>query len=275
MVITQEQLTGTFEQKKALVSQFNLMDDDFFSVVMMHKDACEYVIRALTGIQDLKVIDVKTQYSIRNIGGHSVILDCYAEDSERRVHNIEIQVKNNDNQPKRMRYYRSAIDYSILEKGCDYEDLPDVYMIFISSFDMFGLGKTKYCSKKVVDGTDYVINDGVHELYFNTAIDDGSDISELMRYFKHSDPKNEKFGALSQAVRYQKETEKGVGSMCTAVEEYCVEREKRGIQQGISQGISQTKNEIAKNLLKDGMPVEKIAKITELSLEEVKALVKE
>ena len=63
--------------------------------------------------------------------------------------------------------------------------------------------------------------------------------------------------------------------MCTAVEEYCVEREKRGIQQGISQGISQTKNEIAKNLLKDGMPVEKIAKITELSLEEVKALVKE
>ena len=55
--------------------------------------------------------------------------------------------------------------------------------------------------------------------------------------------------------------------MCTAVEEYCVEREKRG--------ISQTKNEIAKNLLKDGMPVEKIAKITELSLEEVKALVKE
>ena len=55
--------------------------------------------------------------------------------------------------------------------------------------------------------------------------------------------------------------------MCTPVEEYCVEREKRG--------ISQTKNEIAKNLLKDGMPVEKIAKITELSLEEVKALVKE
>ena len=57
MKITQEALTGTFEQKKELVSQFNLMDDDFFAVVMQDKDACEYVIRKLTGKEDLKIIE--------------------------------------------------------------------------------------------------------------------------------------------------------------------------------------------------------------------------
>lgn len=263
MVIDHESLIGTFEQQKKLVSQFNLMDDDFFSVVMTNKEACQFVIRTLTGIEDLTVIDVKTQYSIRNLGGHSVILDCYAEDSNHKIHNIEIQVKNNDNQPKRVRYYRTAIDFSIMEKGCSYEELPDVYMIFISAFDMFGLGRNHYEGEKRLKNSDYIIDDGVHELYFNTAVDDGTPLSELLQYFKKSDPNNNNFGALSEAVRYQKETAEGVGHMCQAVERYGDEREKQGVV------------EVAKSLLKDGMTPEKVAQITKLALEEVEKLIKD
>lgn len=39
MKIDHESLTGTFEQKKALVQQFNLMHDDFFAIVMQDKKA--------------------------------------------------------------------------------------------------------------------------------------------------------------------------------------------------------------------------------------------
>ena len=210
MKITQEALTGTFEQKKELVSQFNLMDDDFFAVVMQDKDACEYVIRKLTGKEDLKIIESKSQYSIRSTTQHSCVLDCFAEDSNHQLFNIEVQVKNNDNQPKRMRYYRSAIDFTSFEKGRKYEELPDVYMIMISSFDVFGLGKNSYKIQKSVEGTDFVVDDGVHEMYFNNAVNDGSDISELLQYFKNSDSGNANFGALSQAVKHSKETEEGV-----------------------------------------------------------------
>ena len=45
MVIRHEDLVGSFEQQKALVAQFNLMDDTFFSVVMEHNDAADICLR--------------------------------------------------------------------------------------------------------------------------------------------------------------------------------------------------------------------------------------
>lgn len=49
MKIRYEDLTGTFEQKKKLVGQFNLLQDIFFSAVMQDKAAAEYVLRLCTG----------------------------------------------------------------------------------------------------------------------------------------------------------------------------------------------------------------------------------
>ena len=39
MKIDHESLIGTFEQKRELVRGFNLMDDDFFAVVMQDEKA--------------------------------------------------------------------------------------------------------------------------------------------------------------------------------------------------------------------------------------------
>ena len=50
------------------------------------------------------------------------------------------------------------------------------------------------------------------------------------------------------------------------------EGEVLGIQKGISQGVEQTKIETAKNLLKEGLPVEQIARCTDLPLEKVQEL---
>lgn len=47
---------------------------------------------------------------------------------------------------------------------------------------------------------------------------------------------------------------------------------KQGLQQGIQQGISQNRIEIAKRMLEDGLPVQKIAEYTNLSVEEIKKL---
>lgn len=55
MAIRHEDLVGTFEQKKSVVAQFNLMDDTFFSVVMEHNDAAEYLLTQLMG-KPIKII---------------------------------------------------------------------------------------------------------------------------------------------------------------------------------------------------------------------------
>ena len=57
-------------------------------------------------------------------------LDVYVRDGKGTVYDIEIQVSDTKELPKRSRYYQSGIDMSILEKGKPYYMLPDVTIIY-------------------------------------------------------------------------------------------------------------------------------------------------
>lgn len=247
LVIRHEDLIGTFEQKKALVAQFNLMDDTFFSVVMEHNDAAEYLLTQLLG-KPIKIIENKTQYSIRNAESHSIVLDALVEDEDHNLYDVEVQVGDKKNHERRIRYYRTAIDWSYLEKGRDFSELPELYMIFISDFDPFDLNRNHYEIKEYVEDSEVCYNDGVHRLYFNTAVKDESGLSKLLQYLADSDVKNDNFGALSRQVNYHKLQNEGVGSMCKAVDEYGKSREEKGKIEG--------KIEAVKNMLKKNMAFE-------------------
>lgn len=251
LVIRHEDLIGTFEQKKALVAQFNLMNDIFFSVIMEHNDAAEYLLTQLLG-KPIKIIENKTQYSIRNIEDHSIVLDALAEDEEHNLYDIEIQVGDKENHERRIRYYRTAIDWSYLEKGKDFSELPELYMIFISDFDPFDLKRNHYEIKEYVEDSEVCYNDGVHRLYFNTEVKDESGLSKLLQYLADSDADNDDFGALSRQVRYHKYKDEGVGSMCKAVEEYAKKYAEGREEKGELKGKLKT----VKNMLKKDIPLE-------------------
>ena len=151
MIITDEKLKGSIEDKMAIADSFNLMDDDFFAVVMRDKAACSYTLSRLLD-KKLNVIKVDTQYAIRNYNGHSVVLDALAEDEEHKLYNIEVQVKNKDYHPKRVRYYQASLDTLFLEKNQNYKELPELYLIFISATDWLKGGKCKY--KRTAKGAD-------------------------------------------------------------------------------------------------------------------------
>ncbi len=227
MKIDHESLIGTYEQKRAQVQQFNLMHDDFFAVVMQDKAALETALRILLSKKDLIVTDVRVQYSVRNMIGHSAILDVLAEDSKGKLYNIEVQVKNIDDYQKRTRYYQANMDVSFLRKGRHYSELPDIYIIFISSFDIFGKNDVRYEVKRILDGYQEVVDNGVYELYFNTKANDNSEIAKLLQYFENTDDSVTEYGALSDAVRYYKDTEEGVSAVCDEVRKYGDERVMR------------------------------------------------
>lgn len=258
MEIRHESLIGTFEEKKALVDKFNLMDDDFFSVVMRDKKACSYTLSKLLE-KDLTVIEVNTQYAVRNIEGHSVILDALAEDTEHKMYNIEIQVKNDDYHPKRVRYYQASLDTLLLEKSSNYKELPELYLIFISAKDWIKGGRCKYTVKRILAETEQELDNGVHELYFNAAVNDNSFLSELLSYFKNSSADNNNFGELSRAVYYHKRISEGVDSMCQAVKDYGDKREIQGKIEG--------KLEIVKKLISRGTPLDDALEIAEIDKE--------
>ena len=271
MRITDETLMGTFEQKRELVRSFTMFDDDFFAVVMEDKAAAQEVLRVLTEIPDLIVKSVKTQYSIRNLGTHSVILDALAEDSEHKLYNLELQVANQDDHQKRVRYYQSNIDISFLDKGTDYEELPELYLIYMTKFDLFRLGKVKYSVHRVIDGTQITVDNGVHELYINAANDDGTAVAELMQFFTETGTRKQQFPELSNRIQYLKEEKEGVTHMCEAVRKYGDDRENRGRLEGMQQERMETIRKAA--AMK--MPIGTIAELVGLPVEEVRKLIAE
>lgn len=172
---------------------------------------------------DLQVIKATSQKSLRNIKGRSVTLDVLCKDSEGNYYNIEVQKKNNDNYEKRVRYNRSNIDTYVTEKGIKFHEIPNVYVIFISKFDYFKKNKTIYHVDRVLRETQDIVDNGFHEIYVNTVVDDGTDIAALMKLFKSSKVENDRrFPRVCERIRYFKEG-KGSGDMCEVIEEYAKE----------------------------------------------------
>ena len=73
--------------------------------------------------------------------------------------------------------------------------------------------------EKVLKETNTIIDDGLHEIFVNTAINDNSDVADLMACFKQEMVTNPKFPKLSAEVQRLKNTEGGISTMCKVMEE--------------------------------------------------------
>lgn len=226
----------TFEEQKAQVARLNLMDDVFFQKVAEDRGACEEIVRILLQRPDLNVIEHQIQRSLRNIEAHSVVLDLLCQDEKGNYINIEVQKSDDDDHQRRVRFNHSNIDTMFVEKGLHYSQIPDVYVIFISNFDPFGEHRTIYHIQRVIAETGTVVDNGLHELYANTAVDDGTDISKLMQYFRRSTGSHPGFERLSNQVRFFKETNEGVLSMSEVVQEIFERGRTLGLAEGLNKG---------------------------------------
>lgn len=256
MKIRHEDLIGTFEQKKALVMQFTLFQDIFFSAVMKRKDAAEYVLRLCTGIPDLTIVKSNIQQSLRNLFGKSPVLDFVAQDAKGKVYNVEVQNTEDKNSfgAKRARYYQSMMDASFVPAGEEYSELPELYIIFITPFNPlkeYGHHKIMYEKKSMLEDVNW--DNDVHEIYLNAEETDDTQLSEMLQYFLTANPNDMRFGALSEAVREQKGAKEEIVDMCKAVEDYANERAE--------QLVEISKVEMVNNLLNEGFTLEKALKI--------------
>jgi len=81
---------GIISTRETLISeafQFNLMSDTFMSVALADQAACQHVLRILTGIKDLEVKEIRTQYTISKITSRGAKLDVLAIDGRGKIYN--------------------------------------------------------------------------------------------------------------------------------------------------------------------------------------------
>ena len=244
---------------------FNLLSDTFMSVALRDQAAAQEVIRIFTGIPDLKIVSLSTQVRLPRMVSHDAILDVVAEDSSGKIYNIEVQRADNLDHAKRVRYYGAMLDTACLEKGAGYEELPEVYVIYLSERDLWKAGKTVYTVEKKLSGTEIPYSDGMHIIFANAEANDGTEIARTMQYFKVSDPMEQSHGALSKRVHYLKCEEGGRQEMCEISEKIYNEGVEDGRIEGRNEGRLEIQKETAITLAERGMSISEIAEIIKVS----------
>ena len=132
------------------------------------------------------------------------MLDVLAEGSGVRLCNLEVQRSDTIYHSRRTRLYGSAVDSEYLKKGKPYQDLPDVYVIYISETDLWKAGRTVYAVEKYFKGTELKYDDGQYILYINAAADDGWELAEMMKSFRTARPDEMRHKDLYRRFHYLK-----------------------------------------------------------------------
>ena len=281
MTVT-EQIDQKHLEDLERLKNFRLMDDEFFTKCFEGDlPGIQLVLRIVMSMPALVVLDVHTQVFVENLINRSVRLDILDNDSEGRQFNIEIQRADKGAGRKRARYNSSMMDAGLLEKGTDFDDLPETYVIFITERDVLGQGKAVYQIERCILGTGELFCDGAHILYVNGAYRGDDPIGKLMHDFSCTDPNKMNYNVLADRVRFFKESKEGSLIMCKAIEDMRNEAFQEGVgigrEEGIGigreEGIGIGREDVARNLLSDGsLSMEKIAQYAHLSLDDVKKL---
>lgn len=249
------------EQDLQRIRGFRLMDDDFLSAFFRDNiEDTEFILRIILNKPTLKVQSVQAQHELKNLNGRSVRLDIHAVEDDGTEADIEIQRDDRGAGFKRARHNSSLLDASILKEGQKPDMLPDTYVIFITETDVIGKDKPLYPIERVIliDGENIPVNDGAHIIYVNGAKKGSkTDLEKLMHDFSCTRADDMYYKQLADRMRYFKESEKGVETMCKALEEM----------------RDDVRISIALEMIKDGtIPMEKIAQFSGLPLEKVREL---
>lgn len=251
--------------------QFNLSDFALFLAVMKVKKAYEDVLSIILDEPDLKLKEVKVEQVILNKSGQRAIrLDAWALDMRSRQFDMEMQNdSDSDDVRKRSRFYQGMIDTPVLKSGKEtrYKNLPSTIIIFITQKDIFGKGLAKYTfSEQCEEVQDLPLGDGTKKIFLNMESKEGRpELISLLQYMKDTTlsnseiiVKDERILELDRIVKEVKQSEEWEAAKMNILEI------------GIEKGIEQSRTEIIQNMLKNGLSSEKIAELTQISLDIIK-----
>ncbi len=104
-----------FIMNRKRFEDLTIANDFMFCKVMQNEDLCKTFLELILSHKIAKIKEVSTQKVI--ITNSESKLDVPVKDEKNIFYNIEMQVVNEFNIPKRMRYYQAAIDTVSLDKG--------------------------------------------------------------------------------------------------------------------------------------------------------------
>ena len=153
--------------------ELTIADDFMFGKVMEDKQLCREVLECLLEQPVGELEDVQTERQFRyTTDGKPIRLDVYTRD---RNHVYDAEMQNLNHQaveklelPRRSRFYQAAMDMDHLDKGKSYRELPEGKVLFICTFDPFGMGYVKYSfQNRCEENQELCLRDGTEKIFYN------------------------------------------------------------------------------------------------------------
>lgn len=216
-----------------------IKDNFIFGKTMeLNPSLCKRLIEQILKIKVKSLTYPEREKNIEaRLDSKGIRLDVYVEDENNRSFNIEIQLTDNDDLAKRMRYYHALIDLDKLHKGktVKYKNLGESYVIFICMFDVFGYGYQMYDFENVCKrNSEIKLNDGTHKIFLCAEGNDGEldeDIKNFLDYVAGRGIKSEFIQEMDDTVKRVKNSNEG--RLAFMIYELMLqEREERGEERG-------------------------------------------
>ena len=230
--------------------------DDFMfcKILQENEDLCKELTELVIGRKIGSIVKTEKQKAIEiTADGHGVRFDVYFEDDEKKVYDIEMQRSDTMELPLRSRYYQGMIDLDYLEKGNEYRELPDSYIIFLCTFDLFGRGYHKYSFvPRCREVEDLELKDGTDRIFI-CAGGDKDDVSDEMKALIDYLTGESASSSLTNRIdsKVKEAIEKGLWrKKYMTLKEMMDQEHSRGLEEGIRAFIT--------DKLEDGVPVEVI-----------------
>lgn len=193
------------------LEDMNLVDDFLAYSLTSHKiygeTASRYILECILQrkIRHLTVVPQKVWYGEKP-EGRGVRLDVYLDEEDGEIFDLEPDNNHGAGDvatlPRRVRFYHAKIDAGNLTAGDDYSTLRNVIVIFIATYDPFGIGRMVYTIKNgCVEEPNLPYEDGARTIFLYTKGTEGKPsekLRQLARYMERSTAENAQSAGLKR-----------------------------------------------------------------------------
>lgn len=250
--------------------ELGISNDFLFGKIMRNPNLCKELLQRIFPQLDIDYVEYpETQKSIKeDADARSVRLDVYVKDDKNSVYDIEMQITDTKELPKRSRYYQSMIDLQLIDKGEHYKRLNKSYIIFICPFDVFGKGRHLYTfENRCKEDESILLGDETARIFLNAAgtmNDVSKELKAFLDYVAGKKSEDSYVKELEEALKEAKKNREWRHEYMTLLM-----RDQENIEKGMTQGrlegkrIGEAKS-IIKLMKKQGMSFEEACEFQDI-----------
>ena len=289
------------ETQQTKEKKYNLKNDVIFQTFFARKGNEEFLIDFLNALlnKNIQKIEIREEVNLERLtreekGGR---LDLQAKLEDGTIVSIEMQIRDEGNFKERTTLYAGKVEARETKKGTDYEDISQIIMINILGFNLLDVDDyisetaivlDKHRNYEVLDGikwyfielpkfrkTNPNMNEKINQ--WLAFIDDNNKELVDMAENKNETLKKARIemnhlAGDAEIRRLAELREKWEMDRISAINHATKIGKEEGKKEGREEGKKKEKLEIAREMLKEKMPIDTIAKLTKLSKEEIEKI---